>query len=73
MQYNNTRCTVVLPIASVTMSCHIAPQFHKLEPTLQLHGSLDLLAVDTCFYFNHFYSYYVYMLIEHWRQTCMRA
>lgn len=73
MRYNNTRRTVVLPIAGVTMSCHIAPQFHKLEPTLQLHGGLDLLAVNTRFYFNHFYSYYVYMLIEHWRRTRARA
>jgi hypothetical protein len=66
------RHSFVLPLADFVMSCHLAPQFRRLDPEIRLKPSLDLLTVGRSFFFNQYYNYYVYLLLEHWRRIRAR-
>ncbi|KAG8742846.1 hypothetical protein FRC10_000825 [Ceratobasidium sp. 414] len=50
-------------------ACHLAPQFKRLDPDLDLSLLPDLLAASQYFFFNHYYNRYIYQLVEHWRRA----
>ncbi|KAJ1303019.1 hypothetical protein OPQ81_011220 [Rhizoctonia solani] len=68
MRANGSRRTAVIPISSIAFACHLAPQFHKLDPDLRLSASLDLLGTARHFFLNHYYSHHIYLFVIHWRR-----
>jgi hypothetical protein len=61
------RESAVVPLADFALACHMAPQFSLLEADgVLLTAQTDLLQVARRFFFNHYYSYYIFMLVEHW-------
>lgn len=65
------RQTIVIPISDIVLACHIAPRFPRNDSELpvQLNSRIDILSVRMTFFFNHYASYYIYKLVEHWRKV----
>ncbi|KAG8728510.1 hypothetical protein FRC10_004878, partial [Ceratobasidium sp. 414] len=61
------RRTAVVSIYDVVAACHLAPQFQKLDPDIQLRFYPDLLKESQHFFHNHLYNHYIFGLVEHWR------
>jgi hypothetical protein len=36
---------------------------------VRLSSRIDMLSIKTMFLFNHYASYYIYNLVEHWRKV----
>ncbi|QRV81665.1 hypothetical protein RhiJN_09680 [Ceratobasidium sp. AG-Ba] len=65
---NGARRTLVLPVTDIVFSCHLSPKFHLLPRDLKLSAQTDLYAISQHFWFNQYYSHYMYQLLRHWRQ-----
>ncbi|KAG9091537.1 hypothetical protein FS749_016465, partial [Ceratobasidium sp. UAMH 11750] len=63
----------VFSIYDVAAACHLAPQFGKLDPSIQLRLHPDLLEECRHFFLNHFYNNYIFDLVEHWQSVRARA
>ncbi|KAG9084586.1 hypothetical protein FRC06_003987, partial [Ceratobasidium sp. 370] len=65
------RQVVVVPISQLHMTCHIAPQFARVDPDIRLNGNTDLFACTRHFFFNQYCNHYSYQIFKHWRKrTC---
>ncbi|KAG8786412.1 hypothetical protein FRC12_016620 [Ceratobasidium sp. 428] len=64
---DGTRRSAVLSIFSLAAACHLAPQFRRLDPGLDLTSFPDLLSVSRYFWLNHYYNRFIFRLVEHWR------
>ncbi|QRW06960.1 hypothetical protein RhiLY_05959 [Ceratobasidium sp. AG-Ba] len=62
------RRTLVLPVTDIVFACHLSPKFHLLNKELKLSAQTDLFAISQHFWFNHYYSHYMYQLVRHWRR-----
>ncbi|KAF8606951.1 hypothetical protein BDV93DRAFT_436496 [Ceratobasidium sp. AG-I] len=60
------RC-IVAPIADVVLACHLAPRFRRLDSDVVLDWRVDLLADCHRFFFNHYYNFYTFQLLQYWR------
>ncbi|KAG9087826.1 hypothetical protein FRC06_002349 [Ceratobasidium sp. 370] len=62
------RVAVVLA-HDIVAACHLAPQFQRLDPSVQLRLRPDLLEKSQYFYHNHFHNHYIFGLVEDWQST----
>ncbi|KAG8712843.1 hypothetical protein FRC09_019399 [Ceratobasidium sp. 395] len=51
----DTVASLVIPLACVTMACHLAPDFSS-------HRTLNR------YFFNNFYNHFTFLLLAHWRR-----
>lgn len=63
---NGTRRARVIPLSDIVGACHLAPQFHLLDDDVDLARRPDLLTISRRFYFNHFYSRFLFWMVESW-------
>ncbi|KAG8737181.1 hypothetical protein FRC10_008489 [Ceratobasidium sp. 414] len=62
------RRTLVVPVTDIILACHLSPKFHMLDKELKLNSQTDLFALSKHFWINHFYSHYMYHVVQHWRK-----
>ncbi|KAF8595491.1 hypothetical protein BDV93DRAFT_574950 [Ceratobasidium sp. AG-I] len=62
----NRRRTIVVPITEIVMACHLAPKFNLTGSEVKLNCHTDALAVSPNFWFNHYYSHHIFLLVQHW-------
>lgn len=63
----------IIPLTDIVGACHLAPQFHLLDDTINLNLRPDLLAVSRRFYFNHFYTRFLFWMVETWHVATAAA
>ncbi|KAG9090344.1 hypothetical protein FS749_000623 [Ceratobasidium sp. UAMH 11750] len=68
--FDGKRRAAVLSVFDLAAACHLAPQFKRLDPELDLSLLPDLLTVSQYFFLNHYYNRYMYHLVNHWRRAC---
>jgi hypothetical protein len=61
------RRTLVVPVTDIFLACHLSPNFSRLDPEVKLDARTDLFAISKSFWFNHFYSHYMYLLVRYWQ------
>jgi hypothetical protein len=66
------RCATVIPVSDVVLACHLAPHYSFLPKDIRLDYSSDLLSIGQRFFFNHYTSHYIFLLIRHWRHIAAR-
>ncbi|KAG8711880.1 hypothetical protein FRC08_015318 [Ceratobasidium sp. 394] len=65
--FDGRRRAAVLSIFDLAAACHLAPQFRRLDPDLDLASFPDMLTASRYFWLNHYYNRFIYRLIDHWR------
>ncbi|QRV77053.1 hypothetical protein RhiJN_05068 [Ceratobasidium sp. AG-Ba] len=68
-QLDGIRKSVVIPLSSITMTCHLAPRYNRFRPNTTLIQYSDILQLCESFYINIFASYFLYELFRHWGQA----
>jgi hypothetical protein len=62
------RRTSVIPLSLIQMSCHLTPRYKQLDDTVRITPDTDLMSTFNQFFFNKYCSYFVFVVMEHWRQ-----
>ena len=62
---SGSRKIAILPLETIHMPCHLAPNFGKLDE--ELWNSLDILEDCKYFYLNHYCSNWMYSWVAYWR------
>ncbi|KAG8708612.1 hypothetical protein FRC08_018808 [Ceratobasidium sp. 394] len=60
------RVTSVIPLTQIRMTCHLAPQYSMLDPSLQVSSFTDLLSAHNRFYLNKYASYWIFIILDYW-------
>lgn len=66
------RQVAIIPVSRLSMACHLAPRFDFVRSHVRLHARADLLSGAQRFFFNHYYNFFVFVLIRHWRRVARR-
>ncbi|KAF8594535.1 hypothetical protein BDV93DRAFT_565329 [Ceratobasidium sp. AG-I] len=61
------RQSAIYSIHNIAATCHLAPNFRRLEPDVRLNTTRNLLKDCQYFYLNHYYNHHIFGLIGHWR------
>ncbi|KAG8721793.1 hypothetical protein FRC08_010130 [Ceratobasidium sp. 394] len=67
--FDGKRRAAVISVFDLAAACHLAPQFKRLDPDLDLSWLPDLLTVSRYFFLNRYYDRYFYYFINHWRRA----
>ncbi|QRW01433.1 hypothetical protein RhiLY_00430 [Ceratobasidium sp. AG-Ba] len=72
-KYNarDARVSVVLPLSSVRMTCHLAPCYESRVVNTWLNVYSDVFSIFPKFFFNIFANHQLYGLLQHWEQDGM--
>ncbi|ELU39105.1 hypothetical protein AG1IA_06866 [Rhizoctonia solani AG-1 IA] len=62
------RRTIIVPVTEIIATCHLVPKFNQLDPGLRLDPYTDVLSIGRQFWLNHYYTHYIFLLIQHWQQ-----
>ncbi|QRV73208.1 hypothetical protein RhiJN_01222 [Ceratobasidium sp. AG-Ba] len=62
------RRIIVVLVNEIVAACHLVPKFNELDPDLRLDPYTDVLSIGRHFWFNHYYTHYIFLLVQHWRQ-----
>ncbi|GAB1523800.1 hypothetical protein RhiTH_006950 [Rhizoctonia solani] len=62
------RRTIIVPVTKIIATCHLVPKFNQLDPGLRLDPYTDVLSIGRQFWLNHYYTHYIFLLIQHWQQ-----
>jgi hypothetical protein len=65
-------CVAVIPLTDVVLACHLAPHYSFLPKDIHLNFFSDLLSVGRRFFSNHYASYYIFLIVRHWRRIGAR-
>lgn len=63
------RRSLILPVASIAMGCHLAPCFDRLHVDV-LAPNVDTLAAGRHFFLNHYYNYFFFQFVRYWHWVC---
>lgn len=66
------RCVSIIPVSALVATCHLAPRFNYIPSGVTLNHRTDLLSVARRFFFNHYYNFFVFLLIRHWRRLARK-
>ncbi|KAG8737371.1 hypothetical protein FRC10_008286, partial [Ceratobasidium sp. 414] len=69
LQFDGKRRTVVLSAFDLAAAIHLAPQYKRLAPDLDLASLPDMLTESRYFWLNPYYNHYLHGLIDHWRSV----
>ncbi|QRV78934.1 hypothetical protein RhiJN_06949 [Ceratobasidium sp. AG-Ba] len=56
------RRIIVVPVNEIVAACHLVPKFNELDPDLRLDPYTDVLSIGRHFWFNHYYTHYIFLL-----------
>ncbi|KAG9098699.1 hypothetical protein FS749_003186 [Ceratobasidium sp. UAMH 11750] len=62
------RCTSVIPLSHIRMTCHLAPKYHLFDRDHLISAATDLLAVHDSFYLNKYASFWLFLVLEYWER-----
>ncbi|KAG8689434.1 hypothetical protein FRC08_010947, partial [Ceratobasidium sp. 394] len=62
--------TAVLSALNLAAAIHLAPQYKRLDPDLNLTMLPNMLTESRYFWLNPHYNHYLNRLINHWRSVC---
>ncbi|KAG9119492.1 hypothetical protein FRC07_005458 [Ceratobasidium sp. 392] len=65
--FRGSAASVVLPLSSLAMACHLAPNF-SLPPMPVPHSSSHVVYAGQQFFFNEFYNHFTFLLMAYWRR-----
>ncbi|KAG8679207.1 hypothetical protein FRC08_017127 [Ceratobasidium sp. 394] len=68
-QFDGKRRTAVLSALDLAAAIHLAPQYKRLDPDLDLTSLPDMLTESRYFWLNPHYNHYLNGLINHWRSV----
>ncbi|KAG8755733.1 hypothetical protein FRC11_005836 [Ceratobasidium sp. 423] len=60
------RRTIVIPLVWVVAACHLVPIFSQFDDDFRF-DCYDVLSIGKVFFFNHYSSYFMFDLVDHWR------
>lgn len=62
------RRSLVIPVTSLIMSCHLAPDFSRLSTHVQLGPHMDIHDEGRHFFLNHYYNHFFFSYARFWRR-----
>lgn len=62
------RRSLIVPVTSLVMSCHLAPSFGKLHDHVELGPHADVHNSGRHYFLNHYYNYFFFLFTRYWRR-----
>ncbi|QRV92934.1 hypothetical protein RhiJN_20952 [Ceratobasidium sp. AG-Ba] len=67
------RQTLVVPVTDIVLACHLSPKFHKVPKGVTLNNQTDIYAHCQHYWFNQYYTPYMFELLRYWRRQPPRS
>ncbi|QRV82984.1 hypothetical protein RhiJN_11000 [Ceratobasidium sp. AG-Ba] len=68
-----SRRTLVVPVTDIVLTCHLSPKFHRVSEGITLNNQTDIYAHCQHYWFNQYYTHYMFELLRHWRSQPSRS